>query len=126
MIISCGNSLVVENLPHLVLKHHVQELVSFFVTFCPLYSYKISQFVGLKFQYRIIGSSGSEKRQEAGGDVSSPDSDLCDCIQVMLSMGFSYPRVIEAYSIFGDDVDSMVCYLIETSCSSRRKGKATE
>ena len=34
--------------------------------------------------------------------------------------------VIEAYSIFGDDVDSMVCYLIETSNSSRRKGKATE
>ncbi|MCD7447487.1 OVARIAN TUMOR DOMAIN-containing deubiquitinating enzyme 6 [Datura stramonium] len=64
-------------------------------------------------------SSGSEKRQEAGRELS-------DCIQVMLSMGFSYPRVSEAYSIFGDDVDSMVCYLIETSCSSRRKGKATE
>ncbi|XP_027773578.1 uncharacterized protein LOC107023456 isoform X2 [Solanum pennellii] len=71
-------------------------------------------------------SSGSEKRQEAGQELSSPDSAFNDCIQVMLSMGFSYPRVIEAYSIFGDDVDSMVCYLIETSCSSRRKGKATE
>uniref|UniRef100_A0A0V0ILF8 Putative ovule protein n=1 Tax=Solanum chacoense TaxID=4108 RepID=A0A0V0ILF8_SOLCH len=71
-------------------------------------------------------SSGSEKRQEAGQELSSPDSAFSDCIQVMLSMGFSYPRVIEAYSIFGDDVDSMVCYLIETSCSSRRKGKATE
>ncbi|KAH0660787.1 hypothetical protein KY289_029535 [Solanum tuberosum] len=71
-------------------------------------------------------SSGSEKRQEAGQELSSPDSAFSDCIQVMLSMGFSYPRVIEAYSIFGDDVDSMVCYLVETSCSSRRKGKATE
>jgi len=39
-------------------------------------------------------------------------------------MGFSYLQAIEAYSIFGDDVDSMVCYLVETS--SRRKGKATE
>ncbi|KAF3619117.1 hypothetical protein FXO38_20285 [Capsicum annuum] len=70
--------------------------------------------------------SGSEKRQEAGRELSSPDSAFSDCLQVMLSMGFSYPRVIEAYSIFGDDVDSMVCYLIETSSSSRRKGKATE
>ncbi|XP_009609013.1 OVARIAN TUMOR DOMAIN-containing deubiquitinating enzyme 6-like isoform X2 [Nicotiana tomentosiformis] len=70
-------------------------------------------------------SSGSEKRQEGGPCL--PDSTFSDCIQIMLSMGFSYPRVIEAYSIFGDDVDSMVCYLVETSSSSRRsKGKATE
>lgn len=41
-------------------------------------------------------------------------------------MGFGYLQVIEAYSIFGDDVDSMVCYLLETGDSSRRKGKATE
>ncbi|KAK4409095.1 OVARIAN TUMOR DOMAIN-containing deubiquitinating enzyme 6 [Sesamum angolense] len=34
--------------------------------------------------------------------------------------------VMEAYSIFGDDVDSMVCYLIETSSNGRRKGKAAE
>ncbi|XP_016492027.1 OVARIAN TUMOR DOMAIN-containing deubiquitinating enzyme 6 [Nicotiana tabacum] len=66
-------------------------------------------------------SSGSEAKQEGGGREV-----LSDCIQIMLSMGFSYARVIEAYSIFGDDVDSMVCYLIETSSSSRRKGKATE
>nr|XP_009789379.1 PREDICTED: uncharacterized protein LOC104237015 isoform X3 [Nicotiana sylvestris] len=70
-------------------------------------------------------SSGSEKRQEDG--LCLPDSTFSDCIQIMLSMGFSYPRVIEAYSLFGDDVDSMVCYLVETSSSSRRsKGKATE
>jgi OTU domain-containing protein 5 len=49
-------------------------------------------------------------------------------MQIVLSMGFSYLQAIEAYSIFGDDVDSMVCYLVETtsSSSSRRKGKATE
>lgn len=70
-------------------------------------------------------SSGSEIRQEGGPCL--PDSTFSDCIQIMLSMGFSYPRVIEAYSIFGDDVDSMVCYLVETSSSSRRsRGKATE
>ncbi|XP_055833355.1 OVARIAN TUMOR DOMAIN-containing deubiquitinating enzyme 6-like isoform X2 [Solanum dulcamara] len=65
-------------------------------------------------------SSGSDTRQEGSREV------LSDCIEIMLSMGFSYARVIEAYSVFGDDVDSMVCYLIETSNSSRRKGKATE
>ncbi|KAJ8526366.1 hypothetical protein K7X08_028843 [Anisodus acutangulus] len=65
-------------------------------------------------------SSGSETRHEGSQEV------LSDCIQIMLSMGFSYAQVIEAYSIFGGDVDSMVCYLIETSNISRRKGKATE
>lgn len=69
-----------------------------------------------------VGSSGS-----GGRESRLPDSVLSDSMQIMLSMGFSYPQVIEAYSIFGDDVDSMVCYLVETSgSSSRRKGKATE
>ncbi|KAG2566125.1 hypothetical protein PVAP13_7NG212100 [Panicum virgatum] len=41
--------------------------------------------------------------------------------------------VMEAYSIFGEDVDSMICYLVETGGpgasaggSNRRKGKAAE
>ena len=54
------------------------------------------------------------------------DTVLSSGMQMVLSMGFSYLQVIEAYSIFGDDVDSMVCYLLETGSSSRRKGKATE
>lgn len=62
------------------------------------------------------GPSGSESKSE--GSV------LCSGMQMVLSMGFSYVQAMEAYSIFGDDVDSMVCYLLETS--SRRKGKATE
>nr|GEW19905.1 OTU domain-containing protein 5-B-like isoform X1 [Tanacetum cinerariifolium] len=61
--------------------------------------------------------SGSESKGEEG-------SVLCSSMQMVLSMGFSYVQAMEAYSIFGDDVDSMVCYLLETS--SRRKGKATE
>ncbi|XP_071710873.1 OVARIAN TUMOR DOMAIN-containing deubiquitinating enzyme 6 isoform X2 [Rutidosis leptorrhynchoides] len=61
--------------------------------------------------------SGSESKGEEG-------SVLCNSMQMVLSMGFSYVQAMEAYSIFGDDVDSMVCYLLETS--SRRKGKATE
>ncbi|CAH8390411.1 unnamed protein product [Eruca vesicaria subsp. sativa] len=53
---------------------------------------------------------------------------LSSSIEMVLSMGFSYMQAMEAYSIFGDDVDSMVCYVLETSCVSnnRRKGKATE
>ncbi|CAH9072662.1 unnamed protein product [Cuscuta europaea] len=74
-------------------------------------------------------SPGSENRQEGGREVSRlPECVLSDSMQIMLSMGFGYSQVIEAYSIFGEDVDSMVCYLVETSSSSskRRKGKATE
>ncbi|KAL2485576.1 OTU-like cysteine protease family protein [Abeliophyllum distichum] len=71
-------------------------------------------------------SSGSDSRMEGGRESGLPGTVLSSSMQIMLSMGFSYLQVIEAYSIFGDDVDSMVCYLLETSCSSRRKGKATE
>uniref|UniRef100_A0A803LXQ8 ubiquitinyl hydrolase 1 n=1 Tax=Chenopodium quinoa TaxID=63459 RepID=A0A803LXQ8_CHEQI len=63
-----------------------------------------------------------ENEKESG----SPDTMLSSSMQVVLSMGFGYLQVIEAYSIFGDDVDSIVCYLLETSSSNRRKGKATE
>ncbi|ESW04456.1 hypothetical protein PHAVU_011G096000 [Phaseolus vulgaris] len=65
------------------------------------------------------GSSGTGGGKEHGCDLSSG-------MQILLSMGFTYIQAIEAYSIFGDDVDSMVCYLLETGSSSRRKGKATE
>ncbi|KAL2506974.1 OTU-like cysteine protease family protein [Forsythia ovata] len=71
-------------------------------------------------------SSGSDSRKEGGRESGLPGTVLSSSMQIMLSMGFSYLQVIEAYSIFGDDVDSMVCYLLETSSSSRRKGKATE
>ncbi|KAL8154122.1 hypothetical protein V2J09_011882 [Rumex salicifolius] len=73
-------------------------------------------------------SSGSRKTGvgETGKQVKASDSGMNNSIQMILSMGFSYLQAIEAYSIFGDDVDSMVCYLLETSSSGRRKGKATE
>ncbi|PON76831.1 OTU domain-containing protein 5/Otubain-like deubiquitinase [Parasponia andersonii] len=71
-------------------------------------------------------SSGSETKGERVRDSGFQDSVLSSSVQMVLSMGFSYLQVIEAYRIFGDDVDSMVCYLLETSSSSRRKGKATE
>ncbi|XP_030503718.1 OVARIAN TUMOR DOMAIN-containing deubiquitinating enzyme 6 [Cannabis sativa] len=68
------------------------------------------------------GSSGSETIKVETGQ----DNVLSSGMRMLLAMGFSYLQAIEAYSIFGDDVDSMVCYLLETSSSSRRKGKATE
>ncbi|KAK7263423.1 hypothetical protein RJT34_31013 [Clitoria ternatea] len=69
------------------------------------------------------GSSGADLKIEVGKEHGC---ELSSGMQMVLSMGFSYIQAIEAYSIFGDDVDSMVCYLLETGNSSRRKGKATE
>lgn len=72
-------------------------------------------------------SSVSETKKEGERDSALHECVLSSSMQIILSMGFSYLQAIEAYSIFGDDVDSMVCYLLETSSSSsRRKGKATE
>ncbi|XP_068662416.1 OVARIAN TUMOR DOMAIN-containing deubiquitinating enzyme 6-like [Aristolochia californica] len=79
-------------------------------------------------------SSGARPSwSEAGVERAVPDTVLSCSMQMVLSMGFSYLQVIEAYSIFGDDVDSMVCYLLEMGgeTASRgyfnsRKGKATE
>jgi OTU domain-containing protein 5 len=58
---------------------------------------------------------------------------LTRSMQLLLAMGFSYIQVMEAYSIFGEDVDSMICYLVETGGpgasaggSNRHKGKAAE
>ncbi|KAI7735430.1 hypothetical protein M8C21_033031 [Ambrosia artemisiifolia] len=68
--------------------------------------------------------SSSGGRPSGSESKGSEGSVLCSSMQMVLSMGFSYVQAMEAYSIFGDDVDSMVCYLLETS--SRRKGKATE
>lgn len=72
------------------------------------------------------GPSGSKTNAEGGNEHGLPTTVLTNSMQMVLAMGFSYLQVIEAYSIFGEDVDSMVCYLLETSSSSRRKGKATE
>ncbi|KAF9676344.1 hypothetical protein SADUNF_Sadunf09G0128900 [Salix dunnii] len=69
-------------------------------------------------------SSASETTKADGHGLQG--TALSSSMQMVLSMGFSYLQVIEAYSIFGDDVDSMVCFLLETGSSSRRKGKATE
>ncbi|KAL5721181.1 ubiquitinyl hydrolase 1 [Ranunculus cassubicifolius] len=73
-----------------------------------------------------IGSSRSAA-PKTGETGREREMVLSSNMQMLLTMGFSYLQVIEAYSIFGDDMDSMVCYLLETGSSSRRsKGKATE
>ncbi|KAJ0973390.1 hypothetical protein J5N97_021349 [Dioscorea zingiberensis] len=76
------------------------------------------------------GPSGSDPAEEKAFLSSMV---LSSSVQMVLAMGFGYLQVIEAYSIFGDDVDSMVCYLLEMGNSSRapsgssqRKGKAAE
>ncbi|XP_039012904.1 OVARIAN TUMOR DOMAIN-containing deubiquitinating enzyme 6-like isoform X1 [Hibiscus syriacus] len=70
--------------------------------------------------------SGSETKLEGPKEQGLQNSVLSSGMQLLLSMGFSYLQAKEAYNIFGDDVDSMVCYLIETGSSSRSKGKGTD
>ncbi|GJN03013.1 hypothetical protein PR202_ga20410 [Eleusine coracana subsp. coracana] len=83
----------------------------------------------------ISGSSHSAAAADKGGEdcFVLPDTVLTRSMQLLLAMGFSYIQVMEAYSIFGEDVDSMICYLVETGGtgasaggSNRRKGKAAE
>ncbi|GAB2285564.1 OVARIAN TUMOR DOMAIN-containing deubiquitinating enzyme 6 [Dionaea muscipula] len=73
--------------------------------------------------------SGSNTQKGLGfsdTDTVLSSSSSSSSMQIVLSMGFGYMQAMEAYSIFGDDVDSMVCYLLETGSGSRQKGKATE
>ncbi|GJZ94131.1 OTU domain-containing protein 5-B-like protein isoform X1 [Tanacetum coccineum] len=67
-------------------------------------------------------SSGGTR--PSGSESKGKERPVLCSMQMVLSMGFSYVQSMEAYSIFGDDVDSIVSYLLETN--SRRKGKATE
>ncbi|KAJ4817548.1 OTU-like cysteine protease family protein [Rhynchospora pubera] len=79
-------------------------------------------------------SRPAERGEDNYNKAMLPDMVLTGSMQLLLAMGFSYMQVIEAYSIFGDDVDSMICYLVEMGASSgashggsyRRKGKAAE
>jgi len=81
----------------------------------------------------ISGSSGSAAVADKVSEnrFVLPDTVLTSSMQLLLAMGFDYIQVMEAYSIFGEDVDSMICYLVEmggagAGGSNRRKGKAAE
>jgi OTU domain-containing protein 5 len=90
---------------------------------CLLFSHAENLVVSLNENVLLTVSPGRETKLEGGLQESVLSS---SSVQMVLSMGFSYLQVIEAYRIFGDDVDSMVYFLLDTSSSSRRKGKATE
>ncbi|XP_052886974.1 OVARIAN TUMOR DOMAIN-containing deubiquitinating enzyme 6-like [Gossypium arboreum] len=77
-----------------------------------------------KFKMHVERASTAEP-SSSGAMEGSKEQVLNSGMELVLSMGFSY-LAIEAYSILGDDVESMVCYLLETGSSSRREGKATE
>ena len=83
----------------------------------------------------VSGSSDSAAVADKGSEnrFVLPDTVLTRSMQLLLAMGFNYIQVTEAYSIFGEDVDSMICYLVEmggagasAGGSSRQKGKAAE
>ncbi|CAA6663748.1 unnamed protein product [Spirodela intermedia] len=77
--------------------------------------------------------AGTEGSPGGGRDKTLPDIVSNDSMQMLLSMGFSYLQVVEAYSIFGDDVESIICYLLEMGAAAaplggvaQCKGKAAE
>ncbi|CAL9121171.1 unnamed protein product [Musa acuminata var. zebrina] len=82
-----------------------------------------------------VATTGSSRSASEGDSEKAllPEMVLTSSMQMVLSMGFGYMQVMEAYSIFGDDVDSMICYLLEMGGSggspagrNRHKGKAAE
>ncbi|CAN8247083.1 unnamed protein product [Cochlearia groenlandica] len=89
--------------------------------------------IGPKESFTSNAETSSSGARPSGSDSEPKEAVkektvLSSSVEMVLSMGFSYTQAMEAYSIFGDDVDSMVCYVLETSygSSDRRKGKATE
>ncbi|CAM6035890.1 unnamed protein product [Sphagnum compactum] len=87
----------------------------------------------LPWQEETSTSAGAEP-SSSGTTTSTGGAEgaVSSNVRKLLSMGFSYLRVMEAHSIFGDHISNMLCYLMETDgCSdgesvSRRKGKAAE
>lgn len=79
-------------------------------------------------------TGSSQSLLEGEDEVLLPEMMLTSSMQAVLSMGFGYMQAREAYSIFGDDVDSMICYLLEMGNSGTslaegkngHKGKAAE
>lgn len=84
------------------------------------------------FNHRLhsacLGSSGASV-----GSFPATNRPLTTNMRILLSMGFSYFRVVEACNIFGDDINDMLCYLLEAETGGlfedsvhRLKGKAAE
>lgn len=75
----------------------------------------------------------SEKEVQGGSEKETQSPGLRSSVQAVLAMGFDYLQAIEAHALFGDDVDSMVNFLLSEisgasspSTSQRSKGKATK
>ncbi|KAJ7529941.1 hypothetical protein O6H91_15G072000 [Diphasiastrum complanatum] len=85
-------------------------------------------------------TSGSSKKvvdlkpnRFGGAPAADVDVGLSSNVRMLLSMGFNYVQVMEAVSIFGDDMNDILCYLLEMESISlegesiyRMKGKAAE
>lgn len=84
----------------------------------------------------VLDRPQSDRQGSCAASLCSPspaNSGLTSNMRMLLSMGFSYFRVIEACSIFGDDINDMICYLLEAETGDpmeeslyRMKGKAAE
>jgi hypothetical protein len=57
------------------------------------------------------GARGEARNAEAHGVASAEGHVVGESVQLLLSMGFSLPRAVQAHAQFGDDVESMLEYL---------------
>eukprot|EP00271_Cylindrocystis_brebissonii_P011527 TRINITY_DN29370_c0_g1_i1.p1 TRINITY_DN29370_c0_g1~~TRINITY_DN29370_c0_g1_i1.p1 ORF type:complete len:708 (+),score=133.57 TRINITY_DN29370_c0_g1_i1:255-2378(+) len=61
------------------------------------------------------GSAWPSSSHEAGeGTAQLPSEGLTTNGRLLLSMGFTYLQVMEAASVFGDELENMLCFLIES------------
>ena len=56
-------------------------------------------------------SSGGASSGATGNSADNEGHVVGESVQLLLSMGFSLPRAVQAHAMFGDDVESMLEYL---------------
>eukprot|EP00897_Mesotaenium_endlicherianum_P010946 jgi/Mesen1/9880/ME000070S09165 len=70
-----------------------------------------------------------ESRGAGVGLETAPQESMTANMRSLISMGFDYLQVLEAYSMLGDNLENMLCFLLETRIGdqqSTNKGKAVE
>ena len=60
----------------------------------------------------VAASHGGSSGGSSGGSAVQ-GAVVSESVQMLLSMGFSLPRAVQAHAQFGDDVDSALAYLLE-------------
>lgn len=88
---------------------------------------------GDTLDHRLQSAWHGSSAASFGSPPPAANTSLTTNMRILLSMGFSYFRVVESCDIFGDDINDMLCYLLEAETGGlfedsvyRMKGKAAE